>query len=166
MTGGRIAEAGVYDMPISEYVADPCVEPSLSASIAKVLVDPKKTPAHAKLKHPRFTVQPVREFNAVPNFGSAVHALTFGGPKVVPLAFKDWKKDKAREERDAVLAAGDVPLLEKDVNRARACAEVAYKSILTLSPAWKFEQTLWAHERKRGRDPKTGRFTPPRSEAA
>ena len=138
---GRI-EAGVWDIPLADYVADPCVEPSLSASIAKVLVNPTKTPAHAKLLHPRFTAQPVREFNAVPNFGSAVHALAFGGPKVVALDYKDWRKDDAQKERAAVLAAGDVPLLAKDMARAQKCCGAALLALYTLDIAWAFEKTL------------------------
>lgn len=132
MTGRRIAEAGVYDMPISEYVADPCVEPSLSSSIATLLLT--RTPAHAQMKHPRLTPQVAEEkWSEAANFGSAVHAIVFRGPDIAPIEVADWKTKDARKLRGEAIAAGKIPLLAHDVGRARTCAKFADEALHTLT---------------------------------
>ena len=45
----KIELPGVYDMPAEDYHADPCLEPSLSASIAKTMIF--DTPWHVWTKH-------------------------------------------------------------------------------------------------------------------
>ena len=53
-TGGALIvwlDAGIHDIPPREYHADPCPAPSLSRSIAKLLVE--RSPAHAYAAHPR-----------------------------------------------------------------------------------------------------------------
>ena len=42
---------GIYEIPATEYHADPCPEPSLSASVARTLID--RSPLHAWMKHPK-----------------------------------------------------------------------------------------------------------------
>lgn len=113
------------DIPIDAYVADPCPEPSLSASIASILVN--RSPAHAYAAHPRLTPSPKAEWSAAANFGSAVHSLVFGGPKVQRYGYADWRKKEAQEDRKNCLAVGEIPLLMEDYDRARAIAtNVAY----------------------------------------
>jgi len=145
MTGGRIAEAGVYDMPISEYVADPCVEPSLSSSIAALMVS--RTPAHAQLKHPRLAPQTAPEkWSDAANFGSAVHSIVFRGPDIAAIDAADWKTKDARKLRTEAIAAGKVPILAHDVGRARTCAKFADEALheLTRSTLLDVEKTwIW-----------------------
>ena len=45
-----IGKAGIYTLSAEAYHADPCPEPSLSASIANVLL--QRSPAHARIQHP------------------------------------------------------------------------------------------------------------------
>lgn len=117
---------GIHDdISIDAYVADPCAEPSLSASIASILVN--RSPAHAYAAHPRFNPAPKAEWSAAANFGSAVHSLVFGGPKVQRYGYADWRKKEAQEDRKNCLAMGEIPLLMEDYDRARAIAtNVAY----------------------------------------
>lgn len=113
---------GFYDMTAAEYHADPCPEPSLSASLAAALVS--STPAHARLKHPRLNPQMVDETAEHFDIGQVVHAAFLEGRDVVEvLDHPDWKTKAAREARDAARAAGKVPLLRKvwtDVERMLA----------------------------------------------
>jgi hypothetical protein len=48
----KISRPGIYlDVAANDYHADPCPAPSFTQSIAKVLLE--KSPAHARLAHPR-----------------------------------------------------------------------------------------------------------------
>jgi hypothetical protein len=63
---------------------------------------------------------PKREFD----LGNAVHTAVLGeGHDIVVLDYPDWKKVAAREERDAVYAAGKVPLLPKEKQQVDAMAK-------------------------------------------
>ena len=112
---------GFYDMNAAQYHADPCPEPSLSSSIAKLLV--RKSPRHAWAAHPRLgghsPEPPTREMC----IGSAVHAMALGrGQEVFVITAGDYKTATAREQRDLALANGRIPLLEPDLARATAMA--------------------------------------------
>lgn len=143
-----IREPGIYDIPISEYVADPCEFPSLSASIASVLLD--RSPAHAFVRHPRLTKQPAaEEWNAKTNFGSAVHSLVFGGPKVQPYGYENWRKKEAQEDRADALKAGLIPLLLEEYERARVIAKSARAFLKPFEAGGvECEQTLVWQERE------------------
>lgn len=114
-----VTEPGFYDMPAHVYHADPCPEPSLSASMACELIT--TTPAHARLKHPR--LNPTMEDETAEHFdiGSVVHAAFLEGREVVEiLEYPDWRTKEARAARALARANGKVPLLRKvwtDVDR-------------------------------------------------
>lgn len=113
--------AGIHsDISIDAYVADPCPEPSLSASIASILVN--RSPAHAYAAHPRLTPSPKAEWSAAANFGSAVHSLVFGGPKVQRYGYADWRKKEAQEDRANCLKGGEIPLLLHEYDEAKKIA--------------------------------------------
>lgn len=124
---------GVYsDVPQDAYHADPCVEPSLSSSLAKVLV--AKTPRHAWLGHPRLNPKFEAEADSKFDLGSAVHdVLSSDGRRVQMVhGFKDWRSGEAQKRRKEVREAGLVPLLEDQyvqvatiVHRAREQMEAA-----------------------------------------
>ncbi|WP_242401117.1 hypothetical protein [Acetobacter okinawensis] len=46
-----ITTPGIYDLPEAQYHADPCPTPSLSNSVARILLD--ESPMHAHFSHPR-----------------------------------------------------------------------------------------------------------------
>lgn len=121
-----ITEPGMIpDLPIADYVADPCPQPSLSSSVAKVLIE--RSPAHAYVKHPRFRTGPLveEEFSRDANFGSAVHSMVFGGPKVQRYGYPDWRKKEAQEDKRNCLAVGEIPLLVEEYDRARDITKLA-----------------------------------------
>ncbi len=121
-----ITGPGVYDIPAAAYHADPAPEPSLSASIAKVLIG--RTPRHAWMKHPRLNPGFVNEHKTEFDIGTAAHALLLEGESGVAVVDADSYRTKAaREMRDAAYAAGKTPLLPHqlvDVEAMVAAARV------------------------------------------
>ena len=120
----------------ADYHADCAIEPSLSSSLAKVLV--AQTPKHAWLQHPRLNPKFVAETDAKFDLGSAVHDYLAGGAARIKIVtgFKDWKKDAAQEQRAAARAAGLIPLLthqfEQVIDIAAVAKETAVKEGISL----------------------------------
>jgi hypothetical protein len=106
---------------VDEYHRDPCARPSLSCSIATLLVN--RSPAHAHAAHPRLGGAS-RETSDEMDFGTIVHTLVLGkGADVDELAYDDFRTKAAKEARDNARACGRVPVLERHMDRARAVAE-------------------------------------------
>ena len=125
----RIDRPGVYaDITIADYVADPCETPSLSSGIATRLID--RSPAHAFVAHPRLTprVQP-ETFETAANFGSAVHAAVFGGPKIKWIDAPDWRTNAAKDARTAALSDGAVPLLSHQRTAFEGVTDAAHYAL-------------------------------------
>lgn len=106
--------AGVHtDVATAVYHADPCPEPSLSASIAWALIN--RSPAHARIKHPRLNPDFVPEEKAIFDLGSAAHHMVlrqaFWREEIVQIDAPDWRAKAAREKRDEAREAGLVPIL-------------------------------------------------------
>lgn len=129
------------DMPAARYHADPCVVPSLSPSIAKVLVDSCAAVAHAQ--HPRFGGRS-GEHTPQMDFGTLGHAALLGkdwdriGVIYVPASKKDptlvpatdFRRKDVREARDSLRAEGKTPALQKQVDRARRLVDSARPKLL------------------------------------
>ena len=107
-----IASPGHYDIPHADYHADPCVEPSLSSSLARILV--AQTPRAAWLAHPRLSPDFAPDSDPKFDLGDAVHdCLSSGGKRMhMVTGFADWKKKEAQEQRAIARSRGWVPLLE------------------------------------------------------
>lgn len=141
---------GIYgDISAEVYHgADVTDEPSLSASIAKVLL--AKSPLHAYHAHPRLNPMFEREVKDDFDLGTAAHDLFFeGGEKVnVIEGFDNWKTKAAQTAREAAREAGFVPVLEKHWIRMQAMVEAirdqlaAHDADPPLFDAGKPEQTL------------------------
>ena len=119
---------------IEDYVFDRlCPTPTLSSSVANVILD--RSLAHARLKHARFNpaVALEQEFSRPANFGSAVHAMVFGGPHVVVIDADGYTTKDARGLRDRTLLEGGIPLLREEHMRAMPIADVAGQAIADLS---------------------------------
>lgn len=99
-------------MSAAAYHADPCPEPSLSSSIAKLLCD--CSPAHARQAHPRLNSAAVDEEAEHFDIGTAAHAILLEGAAAVEVIdAKDWRTNAAKDARDAARKAGKIPLLVK-----------------------------------------------------
>ena len=111
-----ITEAGIYDdIPEDLYHADPVPGGSLSVSGAKKLLAPS-CPArfHWNRAHPPAPTAAMEK-------GTAAHKLVLGtGAPIVHIDADNWRKDATQEQRDAVRAAGGVPLLTKDYLKVQA----------------------------------------------
>lgn len=122
----------VYEaMPASDYHADPAPTPSLSSSIAKILVN--QSPMHAWFASPRLNPNHRPEESEDFDRGSAAHSLLLeGDDRMVECEFKDWRTNAAKDARDEIRAAGKLPLLSKHVGAVRKMVEIA-KSFLAKS---------------------------------
>jgi len=105
-----------------EYFADPCVTPSLSASIARKLVG--ESPRHAYAAHPRLGGK-VQKTTKAMNAGSVMHSLLLeGGKGMVECHYDNFLTKAAKEDRDQAIADGKVPILAKDLAEARKVAAI------------------------------------------
>lgn len=123
-------QPGIYDgIPAIEYHKDPCLYPSLSASIAHLLIT--ETPLVAKTNHPRLnkTFQPThkKEFD----LGSAAHSYILEGNEsaIHVIDAKDYRTDKAKAERDKAYDEGKYPVLAGRVEDVKGMAEMFIEKI-------------------------------------
>jgi PDDEXK-like domain of unknown function (DUF3799) len=147
-----IEAPGIYNMPISDYLADPCPEPSFSASCGKMAL--QMSPLHAWLKHPRLgNTADKPSVNA--DFGSVVHELVLGnGAQFCVIDVADYRTKAARETRASALAAGLTPIKLADLDRANKAAncirhtlkEVLITGISEQTMVWQDEQ-IWCRSR-------------------
>ena len=135
----RIDRPGVYpDLAEADYHADPCPEPSLSVSVAKVLLD--QSPLHAWAMHPRLNpAAEVEDPSAGMNIGSAVHAALLGkGADVVAIDAADFRTKAAREARDAAIADGRIPLIAEHAERVYLIAGAIREQLSRHEAAYAF----------------------------
>jgi hypothetical protein len=154
-------EQGYHDgIPIADYIADPCPEPSASTGVILDMLN--RSAKHAHLNHPRLGGA-LDSSSSRGDVGSAVHSLAFGGPPIeyvgevvrksgkdkTPFVPTDWKTTDAQEQRDAIRARGAIPLLECDRVHVEAAAASAKATLAELGDlgAMKLEQTMvWFDE--------------------
>jgi hypothetical protein len=129
---------GEYDIPETLYHADGLApSPSLSSSVAKVMID--RTPRHGHAAHPRLNPNFEREEKTAFDLGSAFHKLVLEkGAEIVIVDAKDWRTDNAKAQRAAAYEDDKTPLLRDQYNRAvemvRAVkAQVKYREELALA---------------------------------
>jgi hypothetical protein len=113
----RIDKPGIYSLTAAQYHADPCIEPSFSRSIGKLLID--ASPMHAHAAHPRLGAGPGDDELAAVlpdakedrDTGTAAHSMFLRGEQVaVVVEFDSYATKAAKAARDEILAAGKVPL--------------------------------------------------------
>ena len=126
---------GLYDIPEAEYHADPCQAPSLSSSVAKILLT--QSPLHAWTAHPRLNPYYEPEEKTAFDLGSAAHALLLEGEdRMTKIDAKDYKTKDAQAARDEARAAGKHPVLKArypDVQKMRNAALLAITACTNLS---------------------------------
>lgn len=121
-----ITEPGVYDIPAEIYHRDPVVTPSLSRSIAKVIVE--RTPCHARHKHPRLNPDWVEENKGIFDIGHAFEQMLLqDASKIVLIHAENYTKGGkvAREARDDAYNAGQTPLLDHQFVEVSAMVRAA-----------------------------------------
>jgi len=112
--------AGFHDISEREYHKDFAPAPSLSSSIARVLLE--QTPRHAALAHPRLNPEfdaGDRDPSRKAEIGTAAHkALTGKGAQIVIIDAEDYKTKAAKEARAEAYEAGHAPILRPDLDAA------------------------------------------------
>ncbi len=119
-----INKPGIYpDIASADYFADPCEGPSLTQSLAKVLIE--QSPAHARDQHPRLREaalaedEPVEKYIAAQAIGNAAHMLMIRRGKEIEIAdFDSWRTKEARTFREDAEQAGKTPILIKHFETA------------------------------------------------
>jgi PDDEXK-like domain of unknown function (DUF3799) len=100
-------------LSMSEYQADPCPRPSLSASIAHVLLS--RSPLHAWTAHPRLNPEWVPETNERWDLGAAAHMMILRGDvwkeEITVCDFPDWRSKNAQTMRAQARTRGRYPVL-------------------------------------------------------
>lgn len=119
MTALVIDTPGIYDVPEAAYHADRVLAPtlgrSLSSSGAKAILD---SPARFAWERDHPVVKDSYDF------GQVAHTLLLGsGPEIHVVDADSWRTKAAQEERDAARAAGAVPLLKADAERAEVLVQ-------------------------------------------
>lgn len=132
---------GVYDIPIADYLGDPCPEPSFSASIGKTLL--QMTPKHAWLAHPRLGNADRDDRSLGSDFGSVVHELVLGnGSAYKVLEVDDFRKKAAQEAKAEAIAEGLTPIKAVDFERAQAAAESIRRQVPDVFAEGEAERTM------------------------
>lgn len=117
-----------YGVPADVYHNDPCERPSLSSSLAHTLAT--KSPRHAWLQHPKLGGGAWKTPTPSMNEGSIAHELLLGAGKGFEvIEAKDFKTKVAQELRDAAIAAGKVPVLERAFTEAKSIAHLLAKKL-------------------------------------
>src|SRR5215471_6763533 len=93
------------------YHADPAPEPSLSASIAELLI--KRSPKHAFHAHPRLNPKwKPKEPSQEMDDGRVLHSMLLGTPSpVIEVDAEDWRTNRAKEAKADARASGKVAVL-------------------------------------------------------
>lgn len=101
----------ILEIPAAQYHADQLADqPSLSASIAKLLI--QASPAHARAAHPRLNPDYAKTADDRFDVGVAAHSLILEGQSVIEVVGADsWRTKDAREAREQAIQHGRVPLL-------------------------------------------------------
>lgn len=102
---------GIHVLHAETYHADPCQEPSLSNSLAKILL--RRSPRHAWLAHPRLNPHQASQDSSRFDLGTAAHAMLLekDDSRIVVIDADDWRGKAAREARDQAREEGKTPVL-------------------------------------------------------
>lgn len=125
-----LKEGIFYDYPEHMYHADPCSDPSLSASIIKPLLT--QSPLHAWYKHSRLNPSYEPENKNSFDIGRAAHSLILNDPKNFEIVdAPDWRKKENQEKRDNAYICGRIPLLKSQHEEVLAMVARATEQLTT-----------------------------------
>lgn len=115
----------ITPLTAEEYHADPAPSPSLSASIASILLN--QSARHAWLAHPRLNPNYAPEVDSRFDLGSAAHLVLLERREkdIVRVPAEDWRTKAAKEARAEAQARGEYAVLERHYHAILAMCEVA-----------------------------------------
>lgn len=115
---------GLHVIGADEYHRDPCPEPSLSSTIARVLL--AQSPAHAWWNHPRLNPDYAPTDSERFDLGTVAHALLLEGVTTFAVIdAADWRTNAAKAQRTDALAAGKTPILAHQWETVQAMVKAA-----------------------------------------
>lgn len=116
---------GIHDgIPSGDYHNGATETPSLSSSIARLLVS--KSPAHARAAHPVLNPELERAEESKFDIGTAAHRLFLEGDDAIfTVLASDWRTKDAKEARDQARADGKIPLLLEQAGHVRSMVAAA-----------------------------------------
>lgn len=115
-------------MNAADYHADPAPVPSLSSSIAKLLL--YRSPRHAWIAHPKLNPDYKPVFEAKFDLGSAAHALLLeGADRMVAVDADDWRTKAAKEARDVARIEGKHPVLAHQYADVQAMVKACHQAV-------------------------------------
>lgn len=125
----KILQPGIYrDFPESAYFADPCPMPSLTQSIAKIILD--RSPLHAWHAHPALNPDYRHDDDTKFDVGNIAHKLMIGrGKDIVVVEFDDWRTKAAKEAREHASSTGKLGVLGKHYARAERMVAAAREQL-------------------------------------
>ena len=120
---------GIHTISAEDYHADPCPEPSLSASIANRLLS--QSPAHARIAHPRLNPDYAPEESDRFDLGSAAHALLLenDSSRITWIDAPDFRSGTARAAKIDARAHGKLPVLTKYQDVLHAMVKAARQAV-------------------------------------
>lgn len=126
--GDGWAVDGEHEMDAERYHCDPCERPSLSASLAKRMIE--YSPWHAWTNHPRLNPDYEPQDKLAFRVGRAFHKLMLEcGDDIAVLDHRDYKTNAAKADRDQALADGFTPLLAHQFEKIEHMARAAKRQI-------------------------------------
>lgn len=139
----------IENMPFEKYLSDPCPSPSCSkTTILKMITG---SPREARHFHP--AIGGHRGSNSSrADLGTLAHAALLGpDDRLVEVDAPDWRTKTARDAKNEAYLDGKVPVLSKELGRAKAMAEIAanrFKETLgcDISEATKESSILWQED--------------------
>lgn len=131
MTTTKITAPGLYyGVDHADYFADQCPTPSLTQSIAKILV--AQSPRHAWIAHPKLNPKWEQVEEKKYDVGNIAHSLLLGrGKKLVVIQGDDWVADRKEKTRLREEAAnqGKIGVLSRDYDLAVAMVNAAWHQL-------------------------------------
>ena len=110
-----INSPGIYEIAETTYHADPVETPSLTSSVADILMN--ASPLHAWIAHPRLGGTYNDNSNRNMDLGSAIHdALLCDISKIDVIPYDNFRTQDARSMKVQAYKNDRIPLLENDVD--------------------------------------------------
>jgi hypothetical protein len=127
--GVMTMEPGIYTgLPVARYFADPAPEPSLTQSLAKLIV--AKSPLHAWYAHSRLNPDYKEDDDSKFDLGNTAHTLLIGrGKDVVALDFDHWRTKEAKALREKYRVEGKLAVLGTQYERAQRMVAAAREQL-------------------------------------
>lgn len=122
----KITAPGIYrGISEADYRNDPCPSPSLTQSLAKVILD--RSPHHAWCECPRLNPSYEADDDTKFDLGNISHRLVLGrGKEIEVVQFDDWRKKAAQDAREEAAAVGKIAVLQHQFEQATEMVAAAW----------------------------------------